>query len=323
MSRNTFLPFVCVAFSVLAPAAAAVTVDGVVAVVDKEVILHSDLVQQVGPYLADLRTQVANEQELSQKADDLMAQALEQAIQDKLLLREALLAGVEIQTQDIERRLEEIRKLYPTNEEFLKDMQNSGENMDDLRERLRKQLLARVYANRKIIDFEKEIVVTESDVAQYFQDHQADYSHPERIQVRQIFLPAGTSESERETVKARIEELKGELDKGGDFGELAKAYSKAPGAESGGLIGWQDRGDLVDALDGVAFTLPEGGMSGVVESPGGFHILKVDKKEAAGQSSLDDVRKEIEPLLRKQGAADKFSRWIEDMRKKSKVQVFL
>jgi len=301
----------------------AVTVDGVVAVVDKEVILHSDLAQQVGPYLADLRTQVANEEEFATKAEDLMSQALEQAIQDKLLLREALLAGVEVQTQDIERRLEEIRKLYPTNEEFLKDMQNSGENMDDLRERLRKQLLARVIANRKIVDFEKEIVVTESEVAQYFQDHQADYSHPDRVQVRQIFLPAGTDAKERETVKARIEELKSELDKGGDFAELAKAYSKAPGAESGGLIGWQDRGDLVEALDAAAFSLAEGGMSGVVESPGGYHILKVDKKEAAGQSSLDDVRKDIEPLLRKKAASDKFGRWIEDMRKKSKVQVFM
>lgn len=306
----------------LAAPALAVTVDSVMAVVDREVILQSDLMQQVAPYLAELRTQAANADDFNAKADTLMTDALEQAIEDKLLLREAMLVGLEIDDATVEKRLEEIKKLYPTNEDFMKEMQATGENMNDLRERLRKQIMARVMANRKIIDFENEVVISESEVAQYFQDHAAEFSHPDRIQVRQIFLPASSDLKERETVKARLEELKAELDKGSDFGELAKAYSKAPGAEAGGMIGWQARGDLVEALDTPAFALPEGGISDIVESSNGFHILKVDKKDAAGAATLDEVRKDIEPLLRRQAASEKFAKWIQDLRKRSKVQVF-
>ena len=82
-------------------------------------------------------------------------------------------------------------------------------------------------------------------------------------------------------------------------------------------------GGLVGQLDEAAFTLAEGEVSEVIESNQGFHLLKVDKKEAAGEATLDDVRAIIEPELRRAAAAEKFKKWMADLRKRSRVQLFI
>lgn len=205
----------------------------------------------------------------------------------------------------------------------MEEIEAAGETVTDLKARLKKQMLARTMAVQKMREFEKDIVVSESDVAQYYEDNKEKFQHPERVRCSQIFLPASNDLAEREKVRAQAEQLKAEIDSGADFGELAIEHSKAPGAEDGGIIGWVQRGDLVGPLDEAAFSLSEGQVSAVIESDQGFHLLKVDKKEAAGQATLDDVRKEIEPELRRAAAAEKYKRWIEDLRKRSRVQVFL
>ena len=94
-------------------------------------------------------------------------------------------------------------------------------------------------------------------------------------------------------------------------------------AEDGGIIGWVQRGDLKGPLDEAAFALGEGEVSGAIETEEGFHLVKVEKKEAAGLATLDDARKDIEPELRRAAAGEKFKKWMEDLRKRSKVQVFI
>jgi len=112
------------------------------------------------------------------------------------------------------------------------------------------------------------------------------------------------------------------LSEGGDFAAVAKAYSKGPNAEEGGVIGWVVRGDLVKVLEEAAFALPVGGISEVLESPGGFHVLRVTERQEAGQATLEDVRKDIEPKLRAEIAAERYRQWIQELRKESRVRVF-
>jgi peptidyl-prolyl cis-trans isomerase D len=160
-------------------------------------------------------------------------------------------------------------------------------------------------------------------VVQYYKDHLSEFQHAERAHVYQIFLPAGQDAQTRATVKARLEQLRAEIESGSTFEELAEQYSQAPGAKDGGTIGWVARGDLVHALEDGAFALKPGELSEVVETEGGFHLLMIDKKEAAGVAPLDDVRKGIEPKLRAEAAGAHFKKWLEEMKRRSSVQVFI
>lgn len=306
----------------LAAATSAEVVDQVVANVDKEVILLSDIMMELGPQIRDIRTQSANEQEFRAAMDRQIRATLEQAIENRILLREAQLAGLEVEDAAVEKRLEDYKKLYPSNEEFMRELEAAGETLTELRSRLKKQMLARGMAVRKMKELESGIVISESDVAQFYQDNKSSFEHPERVRCAQIFLPATTAQ-ERDTVRARLEQLREEVIDGADFADLAIEHSQAPGAQDGGLIGWVVRGDLVAPLDDAVFSLNEGEISEVIETPQGFHLLKVEKKEGSGLATLDEARREIEPKLRAAGAAEKYKKWMADLRKRSRVQIFI
>ncbi|HRK34106.1 MAG TPA: peptidylprolyl isomerase, partial [Candidatus Hydrogenedentes bacterium] len=280
------LPFLAIGFTV----ASAEVIDQVVATVDKEAILMSDLLAEIGPQMRQLRAQATSQEDLDRLLDEKMRATLDQAIENKILLREAQLAGIPMEDADVDQRFEEYKKLYPSNEEFMKEIEAAGESVTSIKERLRKQMLARTMSVRKSRELEQGIVISESEIAQYFQDNKDKFQNQERVRCSQIFIPAGEDLAERDKVRAQVEQLKEEIDNGADFGELAIEHSKAPGAEDGGIVGWVLRGDLVGQLDEAAFTLAEGEVSEVIESNQGFHLLKVDKKEAAGEATLDDVR---------------------------------
>lgn len=277
---------------------------------------------EIAPRLAELQSTAADAASFQKAADALMGEALEQAIDAKLLLREALRAGIEIEEKRIDEQLAEFKKLYDSPEQFTKELEAAGETLGDLRVRIRKQSMARAMAVRKQGEFEKQVVVSESDLAQYFEDHKDEFARPERVRVSQIFLPATGGADERAVVKARMDEILSELKQGGDFAAVAKAYSKGPEAQQGGAIGWVARGDLVQSLEEAAFGVPAAGISDVLESPGGYHILRVDERQEAGQATLEDVRKDIEPRLRAESAAQQYRNWIQELRNKSRVRVF-
>ena len=297
-------------------------VDQILATVDTEAILQSEIMMEIAPRLAELQSTAADAASFQKAADALMGEALEQAIDAKLLLREALRAGIEIEEKRIDEQLAEFKKLYDSPEQFTKELEAAGETLGDLRVRIRKQSIARAMAVRKQGEFEKQVVVSESDLAQYFEDHKDEFARPERVRVSQIFLPATGGADERAVVKARMDEILSELKQGGDFAAVAKAYSKGPEAQQGGAIGWVARGDLVQSLEEAAFGVPAAGISDVLESPGGYHILRVDERQEAGQATLEDVRKDIEPRLRAESAAQQYRNWIQELRNKSRVRVF-
>ncbi len=306
-----------------AQVAGTTTVDQVVATVDKEAILLSDVLAEIGPQIGEIKRKSANEDEFNKALQKQIHATLEQAIENKVLLKQAQSGGVSVDDDAVNRRLEDYKKLYPSNDEFMKDLQTTGQTLTELKDRLRKQMLARTLATQKMKEFEGGVTVAESDVMKYYKEHPSEFQHPERVHVYQVFLPAGKDAQTRATVKARLEQLRSEIESGSDFEEIAAQYSQAPGAKDGGLIGWVARGDLVHALEDAAFALKPSDLSGIVETDGGFHLLKIDKKEAAGIAPLEDVRKQVEPKLRADAAETHFKKWLEDLKRRSSVQVFI
>ena len=202
--------------------------------------------------------------------------------------------------------------------------QFAGETMRDFRDRTRKRLLAQRMAIIRIRQLENDAVVSQDQLVAYYEENIDDFRRPERVRVRQIFLEAPEGDQEARTAaRARLELIREELDAGADFAALARQFSEAPGAEEGGIIGWQRRGDLIPSLEDAAFSLPTGQYGGIVESPGGLHIMKVDEYQEAGVASLKEVRNEIEPYIRSEIANEAFDKWITELRSRSRVRVFL
>jgi parvulin-like peptidyl-prolyl isomerase len=322
MMIRSIMAVFCLAMAVAVVPVSAERVDGIVAVVGNEPILHSELVLEIAPELNMMTRSSSGSDDFQAQYSALMDRALNDAVNNRILLRLALLSGRQVTDEEIDEDVERIRAQYTSTEEFLGELAASGETMADIRERRRKQLMALRMSAWKRMEFEREVVISESEVAQYYRDNIKDFMRPERVRLRQILLERPSEGAERATVKARMEQLRDELETGADFGELAAAHSEGVGAAQGGIIGWTLRGDFVEPLDSAAFDLQAGEYSPTLETSNAFHVLYAEAREDAGTASLDEVRVVIEPELRRAGAAERYQRWMVEQRKRSRVQVF-
>jgi parvulin-like peptidyl-prolyl isomerase len=83
-----------------------------------------------------------------------------------------------------------------------------------------------------------------------------------------------TASRSQAEAQSGINDIKSQLDTGGDFAALAKQHSDCPSGKSGGDLGEFGRGQMVKEFEQTAFGLPVGGTSGIVETPFGYHIIK-------------------------------------------------
>jgi peptidyl-prolyl cis-trans isomerase D len=175
---------------------------------------------------------------------------------------------------------------------------------------------------------EAGIHVTPEDLRDYYDQHREQYRVPEQVKVSHILiktpLPGPDGKVDEKGVaeaQHRAEDLLAQLKNGASFDDLAKKYSEDPGsAKQGGSLGWIGRGQTVPEFEKVAFSLPKGQMSGVVKSSYGFHIIRVDDKQEAHVKTLDEVKSEIEPMIKRQKAQQIASKEAEDLLKHARAQ---
>jgi peptidyl-prolyl cis-trans isomerase D len=155
-----------------------------------------------------------------------------------------------------------------------------------------------------------EVQVSNDDLRSYYDLHRDQYRVPEEVKVRHILIktpPAGSAgkvdDKAVEEARKKAEDVLKQFKAGGKFEDLAKKYSDDPGSgKQGGDLGWIGRGRTVPEFEKAAFSLPKGQVSDPVKSSFGFHIIQVEDKHDPHVKTLDEVKSEIEPLMRQQKA---------------------
>jgi peptidyl-prolyl cis-trans isomerase D len=155
---------------------------------------------------------------------------------------------------------------------------------------------------------EAAVQVTPDDLRAYYDQHRDQYRVPEQVKVSHIWikmpLPGADGKVDDKAVaeaQHRADDLLKQLKGGAKFEDVAKKYSEDPGsANVGGSLGWIGKGQMAAEFEKAAFSLPKGQISDVVKSLDGFHIVRVDDKQEAHVKSIDEVKSQIEPILKHQ-----------------------
>jgi peptidyl-prolyl cis-trans isomerase D len=163
-----------------------------------------------------------------------------------------------------------------------------------------------------------EASVSPQDLQGFYDQHREDYRVPEQVSVSHILIktplpgPDGKVDSKGvEEARKKAESILKQLKAGGNFAELAKKDSEDPGSgKNGGSLGFIGRGRTVPEFEKAAFSLPKGSISDLVQSSYGFHIIRVDDKQAAHLKTLDEVKDQIEGSIREQKAAQAASNQV-------------
>lgn len=244
--------------------------DKIVAVVDNEIILKSDL---------DFRVYFETAQRKLNPNDPQIVKAiLNQLIEEKLLYAQAELDSVTVTDEQVNQRLdyqinmmmqqygtkERVEQLYGMPLEKIKRT---------IREDIRKMLMADIVREKKF----SGIQVSRIEVEEFFNNFKDSLGVvPERYQIAHIFQNPKTGERTKQKAKDLAIMLLDSLKKGGDFAELARKYSNDPGsAAQGGDLGFVKRGVFYPEFEAVAYSLAPNQISGIVESPVGFHIIQL------------------------------------------------
>jgi peptidyl-prolyl cis-trans isomerase C len=147
----------------------------------------------------------------------------------------------------------------------------------------------------------------------YAQNKEAQFTTPEQRCVRHILF--------NKDQKQKADEVKQQLENGGDFAKLAKQYSQDPGsAEKGGDLGCLGKGETVPDFEEAAFGAEQGEIVGPVQTQFGYHLLEVTEIKPKQTRSLEDVESQIRSQLATEKQSEEFSRWIEEQKKQRDVK---
>jgi len=220
---------------------------------------------------------------------------------------------------------DDIKKgLHPTTEElkaFYDSHQKSYANSIPEKRKIK-------YAAIDTGKLQDKVQVTPEELQAYYNQRRDQYRVAEQVKVSHILIktplagPDGkVDEKGVAEAQHRAEDLLKQLKSGAKFDDLAKKYSEDPGsAKEGGSLGWIGKGRTVPEFEKAAFSLPKGQISDLVKSSYGFHIIRVDDKQDAHMKTLDEVRAEIEPILKQQKAQQAAQKQAEGLLQAAKTQ---
>jgi peptidyl-prolyl cis-trans isomerase SurA len=254
-------------------------VDKVIAVVDKNVIMQSELNERL--------TQVAQNARANQMAlpdmKVLQQQVVDHLISEHLQLQMAKRVGLTISDEQVNQAIEQIRisnKLTP--EEFTHQLELDQLTLQDLREKVRRDMTLQHIQQGMV---QQRIHISPLEIDNFLKSADAQFWISPEYHLGHILISLSQSASGEEIEAARVkaEELVQRIRAGANFAEVAIAESKGPTALNGGDLGWRKTSDLPSLFADILPALEIDQVSDPARSPAGFHILKVYEKRGGEQ----------------------------------------
>jgi len=160
-------------------------------------------------------------------------------------------------------------------------------------------------------DIQSKVVVTPSDLEQYYRTHTDQFRSSDRVKVRHILVqtpkpgPDGKVDQKGvDEARAKAADILKQIKAGANFADLAKKNSDDPGSkEQGGELSWIIKGQTVPEFEKAAFSQDKGQVSDLVQTSYGFHIIQTEDKEVAHVKSLAEVKDTLEQTLKQQKTA--------------------
>lgn len=250
--------------------------DRVVAVVDKEIILLSELEAQLQLYSMQTRTNISDEA----VRDSLRRELLDRMIEDKVLLVEAERdTSISITNKEVDEALtaqiQRIRAQFPSEDEFQEQLRSEGLTLKRLRDQYRDEVKNQILKDLLIQKRLAGVRVSSGEIKRFYEANRDSLPEkPAGVRLAHVLLSTQPGQATRDSLLQYINLIRQKVIEGEDFALLAKAYSDDPSGSEGGDLGWFSRGEMVPEFENVAFGLQAGQISDVVETPFGFHIIK-------------------------------------------------
>ncbi|SDM12752.1 periplasmic chaperone for outer membrane proteins SurA [Oryzisolibacter propanilivorax] len=268
--------------------------DYIVAVVNSEPITNNEVRQRA----ARLQQQLAAQNVAAPPRDVLAREALERLVMERVQVQLARESGIKVDDWALNQAEQTVARQNDVSvEEMHRRLAADGVSPERFREELRQQLLALRVRER---DVEARVRVSDLDVDQYLREQQqAAGGGRLELNLAHIFVrvPESATPVQAAEREKRAQEIRAQINAGGDFAQLAREYSDAPEGASGGELGLRPAERYPDLFVSATQSAPVGGVVGPVRSPAGYHILKVVDRSRAGVVAATAVESHARHIL--------------------------
>ncbi len=184
------------------------------------------------------------------------------------------------------------------------------------------EFLTKIYMEKEIIS---KVKITDQEAQQYYKNNLALFVRPEQIRARHILIAVkqGASEEDKKIARKKADDILDRIKKGDDFAKLASEYSDDIGSRpKGGDLGFFPKNVMIPEFEKAAFALEPGGLSNVVETSFGYHIIKVEEKKKAETPPYESIKEEVKSRALQTAQQEKVNSFIESSLKASGVKLY-
>jgi len=246
-------------------------IDHIVAVVDEDIVMRSELESQMRRVMSQMRQQGARLPPRSV----FEKQVLERLILQKIQLQRAAQTGIRIADEALNNTIASIAAENGlTLAQFRGILQQDGYDFRSFREDIRNELTIARLRQREV---ENRIRVTDREIDHELANLQRQGETDMQYHLQHILVaaPPGTSDEDRQRARERAEQVVEELRAGADFAATAARYSDGQQASDGGDLGWRKASQVPTLFNSVVVNMGKGEISDVIESSSGFHVVKL------------------------------------------------
>ncbi|MFO1495367.1 MAG: peptidylprolyl isomerase [Lysobacterales bacterium] len=304
MKRITLILLAFLAISGVRPAvhaqALGTPVDSIVAVVDEDIILRSELDQA----LEGIRRQYRGRENQLPPADVLERQVLERLTLVRLQLQRAEATGIRVTDTEVD---EAIGRILAQNRidftQFQQQLQADGYSLPEFRRTMREELMVQKLRQR-VVDSRADVSPSELEIALASGVHNRGEV---KLSVLLVAVPDGASAEQIETARTKVEGVRKLIADGSmDFSAAAIRYSDAPQALEGGDLGWRRYDQVPPSFADLVASMEIGETSQPLRTPSGFYLVKVTDKRETSQIVITEfnLRKILVKVTELQTDAD-------------------
>jgi peptidyl-prolyl cis-trans isomerase SurA len=266
-------------------------VDRIVAVVNKEIITLSEVEKMISQLKGEIEGK--DHLERRERVNELSRMALERLIEEKLIDQEVRKSGVKVAAKEVDGTIEEIkRRNSATQEELEKALAGDGLTFETFKKEIEKKLL-----RTKLIQYAVKIEpnVGEKELRDYYLKNADRFKTEETYRPGHILfkVPKEASPEEVRQLRTKCQKVLERIKAGEDFGEMAVFYSEDISSKDRGDLGVFKKGELLPAFEKEALRLEVGGVSEIVRTEYGFHIIKLIDRKGGSPLPFDEVKEKI------------------------------
>lgn len=295
-------------------------IDGIAATVNGEVITYSQVRMLIAPRERALRQQYTGE-EYQKQLKEAETQALQDLIDRALIVQSFKKEKFSLPDYFVEQRMNDIirENFGGDRNTFMKMLEAQNFSLSDFKKNEYEKIIVAAMRGKNV---NPNMVASPTRIEEYYKKHREEFSSKEEVKLRMIMIPSRAGEGNAASQKSLAEEIVGKLRGGADFARIAQMYSEDTTRDLGGDWGWIERKTLAGPLEKIAFEIPVGKVSKIIELGGNYYILKVDERRGGVTKPLAQVRDDVEKKLRQEDAQRLQENWLTGLRQKANIRTF-